>query len=228
MGEKLPDLTSRLSQVPSLLWLAGPNYQDLDLLLDGLALAGAGLSLLVLVTGAANLVVMFLLWLLYFSLVSVGQTWFSFGWESQLLETGFLAIWSVPVLSWSQLPAGLPSPWVCVAGYRWLIVRIMLGAGLIKLRGDQCWRDLTCMNYFYQTQPNPNPLAYFAHQAPPAWHAFETFGNHMVELVFPFCTFLPLRAAWIFNGCWQIIFQIILISTGNLRYRTHTRHKPCI
>ena len=36
------------------------------------------------------------------------------------------------------------------------------------------------MNYFYQTQPNPNLAAYLAHQAPPAWHAFETFGNHMI------------------------------------------------
>ena len=141
----------------------------------------------------------------------------------------------------------------------------MLGAGLIKIRGDPCWRDLTCMNYFYNTQPNPNPMAYFAHQAPAGWHAFETFGNyyfvmilegslsslftmeyyrliilhktashtiylswhilgiflfqgnHMIELVFPWCTFIPLRAARLFNGCWQVIFQIVLISTGNLR-----------
>lgn len=28
------------------------------------------------------------LWLLYQSVVNVGQTWYSFGWESQLLETG--------------------------------------------------------------------------------------------------------------------------------------------
>ena len=47
----------------------------------------------VLVTGAANMVALALLWILYTSLVNVGQTWFSFGWESQLLETGFLAIW---------------------------------------------------------------------------------------------------------------------------------------
>ena len=170
----------RLTHVPTLLWLTHPHYDDLDLLLDGLAVAGGVLALLVLLTGAANMIVMTLLWVLYFSLVSVGQSWFSFGWESQLLETGFLAIWSVPLLGWSPLPARLPSPWVCVLGYRWLVFRIMLGAGLIKLRGDQCWRDLTCMNYFYQTQPNPNPAAYLAHQAPPAWHAFETFGNHMI------------------------------------------------
>ena len=115
----------------------------------------------------------------------------------------------------------------------------MLGAGLIKVRGDQCWRDLTCMNYFYQTQPVPNPMAYYAHQAPEGWHKFETFGNHVIELVFPFFTFIPtrctlrtprvlakcffiFRSAWIFNGCWQIIFQLVLITTGNLRYGCDT------
>src|ERR1700761_2639365 len=33
-----------------------------------------------------------LLWVLYLSIVNVGQTWYSFGWESLLLESGFLAI----------------------------------------------------------------------------------------------------------------------------------------
>ena len=32
------------------------------------------------------------LWSLYLSIVNVGQTWYSFGWESLLCETGFLAI----------------------------------------------------------------------------------------------------------------------------------------
>ena len=41
---------------------------------------------------------------------------------------------------------------------RWLIVRIMWGAGLIKLRGDPCWRDLTCLDFHFETQPIPNPL----------------------------------------------------------------------
>jgi len=214
--------------VPSLLWLAHPHYDDLDSLLDGLAITGGLLSLLVTLTGAANMMVMTALWILYFSLVSVGQNWFSFGWESQLLETGFLAIWSVPLWSWSQMPSRLPSPKVCVYGYRWLIFRIMLGAGLIKIRGDPCWRQLTCMNYFYNTQPNPNPVAYFAHQAPHSWHAFETIGNHMIELVFPWCTFIPLRAARLFNGCWQIIFQLVLISTGNLSFLNWLTIAPSI
>ena len=56
----------------------------------------------VLVTGAANMLALALLWILYTSLVNVGQTWFSFGWESQLLETGFLAIWVRQYTEWSR------------------------------------------------------------------------------------------------------------------------------
>ena len=37
--------------------------------------AGLGLSVLVFVTGSANMIVMLLLWLLYHSIVIVGQNW---------------------------------------------------------------------------------------------------------------------------------------------------------
>ena len=75
---------------------------ELDILLDGIALTGAFLAILVMIRGAANMVMMAMMWMLYMSIVNVGQTWFSFGWESQLLETGFLAIWAVPILSLSR------------------------------------------------------------------------------------------------------------------------------
>lgn len=50
------------------------------------------------------------------------------GWESQLLETGFLAIFLSPVISLRQLPRHSPTHPVIVWGYRWLIFRIMMGA----------------------------------------------------------------------------------------------------
>jgi hypothetical protein len=34
----------------------------------------------------------------------------------------------------------------------------MLGAGLIKIRGDECRRDLTCLVHNHETQPIPDPL----------------------------------------------------------------------
>ena len=41
--------------------------------------------------GYANAILLALLWILYMSIVHVGQDWYGYGWEVQLLETGFLA-----------------------------------------------------------------------------------------------------------------------------------------
>ena len=103
-----------------------------------------------------------LVWLLYLSFVNVGQTFYGFGWETLLLESGFLAIF----LGGS---ATTPSMWL-VWMYRWLLFRVMFGAGLIKIRGDSCWRDLTCLNYYFETQPIPNPLSWRFHWLPHAVH----------------------------------------------------------
>jgi len=112
----------------------------------------------------------------------------------------------------------------------------MVGAGLIKIRGDSCWRDFTCMDVFFETQPNPSPASFYAHFAPWWWHRFEVrsqmafksslarffmqvFGNHVVELVLPFLTLLPFwRWPGMLNGSMQILFQVVLISTGNLSF----------
>lgn len=58
---------------PSILWLL--DWSDMDANLDGIALAGMALSAFVLVTGMANMVIMGALWVLYHSLVNVGQLW---------------------------------------------------------------------------------------------------------------------------------------------------------
>ncbi|XP_026206704.1 lipase maturation factor 1 [Anabas testudineus] len=204
-----------LAYTPSILWFL--DWSDMDANLDGVALVGMALSGFVLVTGMANMVIMVTLWVLYHSLVNVGQLWYSFGWESQLLETGFLAIFLCPVWSLSQVPRRCPPPLICIWTFRWLIVRIMLGAGLIKIRGDKCWRDLTCMDYHYETQPVPNPISYYMHRSPWWFHRFETLSNHFIELIVPFFTFLGRRMCMV-NGAIQILFQVVLIVSGNLSF----------
>ncbi|XP_045317777.1 lipase maturation factor 1 isoform X3 [Leopardus geoffroyi] len=137
-----------VSYAPTVLWLLDWSHMNANL--DALALLGLGVSSFVLVTGCANMVLMATLWVLYMSLVNVGQIWYSFGWESQLLETGFLVIFLCPLWTLSRLPTGTPPSQIVLWGFRWLIFRIMLGAGLIKIRGDRCWRDLTCMDFHYE------------------------------------------------------------------------------
>jgi len=93
----------------------------------------------------------------------------------------------------------------------------MIGSGLIKLRGDSCWRDLTCMYYHYETQPIPSPISRYLHFAPHWFHQVETAWNHFVELVVPWFSFGPRLARHI-AGVLMVAFQILLIVSGNLSF----------
>lgn len=150
-----------------------------------------------------------LLWLLYLSFVNVGQTWYAFGWETMLLEAGFFAIF----LGAGRTPVRPIPLWIL----RWMEFRVMFGAGLIKLRGDSCWKDLTCLNYFYETQPIPNPLSWYFRWAPEWVHKSGVLVNHFVELIVPFGLFLPQPFASI-AALLIIAFQCSLMLSGNLSF----------
>jgi hypothetical protein len=99
----------------------------------------------------------------------------------------------------------------------WVLFRNMFGAGLIKIRGDDCWRELTCLDYHYETQPMPNPLSWYAHHLPAPLHRVEVLGNHVVELAVPFLYFAPQPYAAI-GGVLTIGFQLWLMLTGNFSF----------
>ena len=111
---------------PTVFWFVPPEVVSVDGVLAGLGLSGAALAALVLVRGGGNAFVLTAMWLLYMSLVKVGQRWFSFGWETQLLETGFIGIFFAPLWSLRALPVGAPTPAVALWGCRWLIFRIYI------------------------------------------------------------------------------------------------------
>jgi len=197
-------------QIPSLFWL-----DVSDRVLVAGAWAGTALSLLVLL-GFANALLLIALWALYMSYVHIGQDWYSYGWEIQLLETGFLAVFLCPLLDGRPFPRR-PPPAPVVWCLRWLIFRIMLGAGLIKLRGDPCWRNFTCLYYHYETQPIPNPLSRRLHFMPHWFHQAGVAFNHLSELVAPWFAFGP-RAARHVAGTILLGFQVFLIVSGNLSF----------
>jgi hypothetical protein len=149
------------------------------------------------------------LWALYLSIVNVGQTFYSFGWETLLLETGFLAIFLGP--AWTAPPLTLI--WLL----RWLLFRVEFGAGMIKIRGDRCWRDLTCLYYHHETQPMPNPLSWYFHRLPKVLHRAEVLGNHFAQLVVPFFLFFPQPIATV-AGLVILITQSWLLLSGNFSW----------
>lgn len=153
-----------------------------------------------------SMLIWFLLWILYLSIVNVGQLFYGFGWESLLLEAGFYAIFLGPMQ--------YHVPFLMILIIRWLVFRVEFGAGLIKMRGDKCWRDLTCLNYHHETQPMPNPLSRYFHLLPKKLHKLETLFNHVVQLGAVWLLFLPQPMAAI-GAALIIVSQTYLIISGN-------------
>ncbi|WP_330230725.1 lipase maturation factor family protein [Nocardia sp. NBC_00508] len=149
------------------------------------------------------------LWILYLSIVNVGQAWYSFGWESLLLEVGFIAIF----LGNDRTAPPVLVLWLA----RWLLFRVEFGAGLIKLRGDRCWRDLTCLYYHHETQPMPGPLSWFFHHLPKPLHRVEVAANHFAQLVVPFGLFAPQPVASIAAAI-IVATQLWLVLSGNFAW----------
>ncbi|HYV98089.1 MAG TPA: lipase maturation factor family protein [Gemmatimonadaceae bacterium] len=150
------------------------------------------------------------MWIAYLSIVNVGQAWYSFGWESLLLEAGFLAIF---------LGArGTATPVIVIWMYRWVLFRLMFGAGMIKLRGDPCWRDLTCLVYHYQSQPIPNLFSWYMHRSPVWLSKLGVLFNHLAEVIAPFGYLVPVASVRRAAGIITIVFQGSIIVSGNLSW----------
>jgi Lipase maturation factor len=197
-------------RVPSIFFLF-PN----DTAFTIAAWAGVALSCLVLAGISErygswfSATIWLLLWAVYLSFVHVGQTFYGFGWETMLAEAGFYAIF-LGARNVAPLPAMF---WIL----RWMEFRVMFGAGLIKLRGDPCWKDLTCLDTHFETQPMPNPLSWYFHWLPQWMHHGGVLVNHFVELVVPFGYFAPQPVATI-AGLITMGFQFMLMLSGNLSF----------
>lgn len=206
------DAAGKAAELPSLFW-----FDHSDAALSLAAWTGVALSLLGLVVGP-NAPLAAALWLLYLSIVNVGQVFWGFGWELMLLESGFLTIWLAPALSPRLYRTGAaPPPSGIVWLYRWLVFRLMLGAGLIKLRGDECWRALTCLDTHFETQPLPNPLSPWFHRLPPWLHHGMVGWNHVIELLVPWFLLAP-RPWRTVAALLTIQFQLTLLLSGNLSF----------
>ncbi|MBI1784521.1 lipase maturation factor family protein [Candidatus Sumerlaeota bacterium] len=177
--------------------------------------------------GISNGLILLLLWALYMSFEGAGQIFWGFGWELLLLETTVLGVFLSPFLNIKWFPKSAPPPAAVIWLMRWLVFRIMLGAGLIKMRGDPCWRDLTCLVYHYETQPIPNPLSWYFHQCPVWFHKGGVLWNHFIELVVPWFVFGPRRVRHA-AGVLLASFQGILILSGNLSFLNYLTIVACI
>ena len=187
-------------RLPTLFWL-----DDSDGSLRLACVVGALLSLMV-AFGRTTYWSLAGCYALYLSLVTAGHVFTAFQWDMLLLESGFLAVFLA-----SRSP-------IVILLFRLLIFRFMLLGGVVKLAsGDPTWRGLTALNYHFETQPLPSPLAWYAHHLPPGLLAATTAGVLIIELAVPFLVWLPrpgrLIAAWSF-----LLLQVSILLTGNFGF----------
>ncbi|PYV43571.1 MAG: hypothetical protein DMG06_10115 [Acidobacteria bacterium] len=198
--------------LPTLCWLNASD-QFLQLLCGG----GAFLSVL-LIVGIATAPVLFFLWVFYLSLLTVCRDFLGFQWDALLLETSFLATFFAPLQIWPRLPRESAPSATILWLLRWLLFRLMFSSGIVKLMsGDPSWRNLTALNYHYETQCLPPWTAWYMHQLPEWFQKVSVAGMFTVELVVPFFIFGPRLFRYVaFVGL--VGFQLIIMATGNYAF----------
>ena len=208
----LNDLFTRVKQVyskksfrviPTLFWI---NASDRFIF----AVAWVGIIASVFcVLGIFPAPLLVVMWICYFSFYTAGAPFLNYQWDVLLLEVG-----SVGVL----LAIQSPPPILIIYVLWFLLFRFMFSSGYMKLAwGSKEWRDLTAMEYHYETQPLPTKLAYYAHQQPGWFAKASVLGVYCFELIVPLFIFSPEAIQGIV--CILLIaFQLFIIATGNYAF----------
>ena len=199
-------------QFPSLFWLSSS-----DAALNLVCAAGTLLSLL-LIIGLAPIPVLILLWFTYLSLSVIGQVFLSFQWDALLLETGFFAIFFAPATLLPRMSRERPPSTLARWALWWLLFKLMFLSGITKLlSGDPTWRDLTAMNFHYQTQPIPNWVSWYVYQLPEWCQKTMVVLTFVMELIVPFFIFATRRLRHA-AGAAMILLQVVIQLTGNFGF----------
>jgi len=192
-----------LPMFPTLCWF---NTSDLFLYL----LCGGGVVLsLLLIFEIAPVVSLIGLFVFYLSLTIAGQTFLSFQWDILLLEAGFLSIFLAP---WT---ANAPVSKAAVFLLKLLLFKLLVMSGMVKLTsGDDCWWNLTALDYHYWSQPLPTIFAWWADKHPQWLKHFSVAFCLVVEIIVPLFIWAPRRPRLVAFG--SIVFlQIAIALTGN-------------
>jgi hypothetical protein len=209
----LPGLFERIVRVPSLFLLSSDPLMVVALAWCGLAAA------LALVLNLWPRLALFACWAIFLSFVAVLQEFDSTLNDPLLLETALLCIPFAPSGFRPGLGAATP-PWpITVFMMRWLVIRVMLTAGIAKVTGgDARWLNFTFMEDMYVTSPAPTVLSYYAYHLPHAYHVFEILFTYVAELLAPFLAIFGGRRGRAAAVAIWTIFQIGIQLTGNFAW----------
>ena len=197
----LPGKIEGFLGAPSVFWLGTSAA-----LIATVAWAGL-LAAVALVCNVWPRVALVVCWAAFLSFVA---TWGQFSpaqIDRLMLETALLCIPFAPPGVRPGLGAASPPRRIAVFMLRWLLFRVMLESGLVKLFStDPLWRNFTALDLFYETSPAPTRLGYWAHQLPHAAHVAAIGFTFLAELVAPLAAVCGgRRGRWFALGCWSAL-----------------------
>src|SRR6266516_2130687 len=197
------------SLLPTLCWFNSSNT-----FLHFLCGAGVAFSLL-LVFGLAPVICLSAFFVFFLSLTISGQTFLSFQWDILLLETGFLSIFLAPCRLLQKREQESPTSHAALFLLKLLLFKLVVMSGVVKLTsGDDCWWNLTALDYHYWSQPLPTIFGWWADQHPEWFKHFSVGFCMAVEIIAPFFIWAPRRPRLIAAGL-MIFLQLVIALTGN-------------
>src|SRR5207237_4478175 len=160
-----------------------------------------------------------------------GQVFFNFQWDVLLLEAGFLSIFLAPWRLWPRDLLWRPGPAIPTTAttsataspvsraglflLKFLLFKLMLMSGVVKLTsGDDCWWNLTALDYHYWSQPLPTVFGWWADKSPEWFKHFSVAFCLVAESIVPFFIWAPRRLRLIAAGL-MIFLQLVIALTGN-------------
>ena len=154
----------------------------------------------------------------YYFITQIGGTFYSFQWDSLLIEVGWLtglcyAPWTTfqPHPHWNESVGRWP--------LRFLLFKLMIMSGVVKIQSEcPTWLQLTALEYHFCTQCLPNAVSYWAHQLPPLILRLSVALTFLIEIPVSFLVLAPI-ASWREVGAkLQLLLQVLILCTGNYNF----------
>ncbi len=186
--------------LPSLYWLSSADWMTTALCATGTA-ASVLLMLQFWPTIAALAA-----YVCYLTLLYGGSVFLQYQWDILLVEALVVAA----VLA-RQPRTGI---WLT----RLLVFRFMFLSGAVKLAsGDPTWRNLTALDFHFETQPLPTVLAWYADHLPSALLYFGAAATLVVELLFALLIFAPRNLRRV-AAVGFVVLEMLILLTGNYNF----------
>mmetsp|Transcript_8643 Transcript_8643/g.12947 ORF Transcript_8643/g.12947 Transcript_8643/m.12947 type:complete len:677 (+) Transcript_8643:78-2108(+) len=196
-------------------------FTEVDVICETIAIIGVVLSTMA-ASGLIHHGFLFaIITMLYCFLVKLGGTFYSFQWDILLLECGFVA--SICYAPWVRLRLCHKNieqiDNIGAWPLRFLLFKLMFMSGVVKVLADcPTWLDLTALEYHFATQCLPGPFAWYAHQLHPFILRLSVAMTLLIEIPMAFLLIFPISRWRRFGAYFQIILQILIISSGNYNF----------